>query len=692
MSDGRQMTKAECDSPGVRWGVVVWLLVVVWWGPAEVSAQVETFEYTVEQGDTCESIAEEFYGHVGGCDLIEKYNAEEGGEPNLTPGNVLELPTKVARAEALVDRKHGSVRARDPEQSWRPAEIGDELYRAWRVNTLQRARAELAFRNASQLKMREQTLVIIYGGSREDTERDRTRATLQEGKLRSKLDELAGGGGMEVDSPSAQMALGVGESLLGVDEEKTTRVANHGGEPIEVTGKGSASNQTVSVAENMGTKVEQGSAPTPPRKLPPSPGWTSEPVDVLAFGDEERTVRAAWEPVDEAEEYFVEFAADRQGIEVIRSVYVPADVTSLEVRELPPGSYFATVSTIDAEGFESIPSERREIRVVAIEYDEAQRLEGEQEPTFALGARLSAPGETACAVGDGEAEPAVRLEAVGEQEFRCRRAGGDWTVRRTIAVAKPEVEVGGRDVGEEGEVAFRRGRFGLVELAFAPSLPPGVQYVFPGVDEGALVAAPTPTGQRRVRVRIEAGEQAPSEAILEVRSSRGATLVEVPVRVAEAPAEQEREPVDEPDGPGRALRVGALGGAFGELGPGDESLGVGAGGGAVVSYLAARHFALEAWPRAVWRPRSGVRYGLDTRAMFSVPLEAVEPFVGAGFGVHGSGGGGEWRPVLGAAAGAGWWFGSAWGLRAQFGADLAFAGGEPVWMPRLQAGVVYRWR
>lgn len=654
------------------------------------TAQVETFEYTVEEGDTCESIAEEFYGHVGGCDLIDKYNADDGKQPDLTPGNVLELPTRVARAEALVDQKHGSVRAREPERSWRPAEIGDELYRSWRVNTLERARAQLNFRNASRLKMREETLVIIYGGDREETERRYTRARLQNGTLRSKLDELAGGGGMQIDSPSARAELGIGESLFEVDEAETTRVANHGGEPIEVSGKGSASDESVSVGENKGTKVEKGEPPSPPQKLPPSPTWQGEPTSVLAFGGEQRTIRASWETVEEAEEYFVELTADRRGVEVVKSAYVSADVTSLEVRELPTGSYFATVSSIDGDGFEGVPSERLAIRVVSVDYEEAQRLdEGDSAPRFALGTRLAAPGEMNCALGDGAPKPTVRLRSPGEYEFRCRSSDGRWTRRRAIEVARPKLELDGRDVSADGAVVFRRGEFGIVELAFSPSVPPDVEFMFREADERVLRASPTPTGRRRLRVKIEASDGAPERATMVARSSDGTELVTVPVRL-ESPSRGMSDDLEELPSPfDRALRVGPVGGLYGRFDTVDETSEYGIGGGLVVSYLATPHFALEAEPRVLRFPESGWQYGSGLRAVFSAPLDSVEPHLGVGFGVYSASS--DWRPVLGATAGADWWLNGDWGVRTRLGANVGFSDGDAIWLPRLQAGVLYQW-
>lgn len=540
-----------------KWVIAVCVVLASSAWSGQVQAQVETFDYTVEEGDTCESIAEEFYGHLGGCDLIEKYNPGGGSGPKISPGNVLQLPTSVAKAEAMVDRKHGSVRAREPDRSWHNANVGEELFRTWRVNTLEEARAELAFRDKSKLKMRQNTLIIIYGGSREKIRRKRSHARLEKGTLRSRLGELSGDEGLDLDTPSASAKLNKGNSLVDVEENGTTRVANHGGKPVDVSGRGSAAKKTVTVKAGMGTKVEKGKPPTPPKKLPPAPAWKPGPRNTLSLGGERSAVTAEWEPVDEAAEYFVEVAADKGGIEVMKSAYVPSDVTRLRVENLPPGTYYATVSSIDADKFEGIPSKRLRLRVLPVNYDAAARLDDGESPRFVLGSRLSAPGETKCAVEDEKPAGSVRMTAPGAFELHCIGPDGEAAEPRSFTVASPEVEVGGPGF-RDGRVEVALGQFALVDLSFDPIAPSDLNVVVRGEGMAESVeATPTPVTRKRWRVKVAPGGEKPGEATLRVRSGESQTLKEIPIRIRPgATAEKKMRGGDGSSESQRSLRVG----------------------------------------------------------------------------------------------------------------------------------------
>jgi hypothetical protein len=100
-------------------------------------------------------------------------------------------------------------------------------------------------------------------------------------------------------------------------------------------------------------------------------------------------VHGAWSPVAGARVYRVEIARMPSGRELIAAVEVPSDVSRFEIHRLPPGLYYARVSTIDGELFESRPSDAYAFEIV-------------------LG-RLDAPGEHVPAAGfdygDASEEP-----------------------------------------------------------------------------------------------------------------------------------------------------------------------------------------------------------------------------------------------------------------------------------------------
>ena len=67
--------------------------------PAPAAGTVETFEYTVRDGDTCAAIAKRFFGDAKRYDIIHQYNPGMGPTPHdLKAGRILILP-KVATAK-----------------------------------------------------------------------------------------------------------------------------------------------------------------------------------------------------------------------------------------------------------------------------------------------------------------------------------------------------------------------------------------------------------------------------------------------------------------------------------------------------------------------------------------------------------------------------------------------------------------
>ncbi|MEO0326530.1 MAG: FecR domain-containing protein, partial [Myxococcota bacterium] len=385
----------------------------------------EFFEVTVRRGDSCARIAQRYYGDWRRYDVIIRYNPElqegaPGGRcgPNLRPGVLLRLPrdpgAAAAPAEATPDARltaaRRDVQAREPEDAdWRPASRGLGLFRGWRVNTLEASTAEVTFRDTSTVHMRENTLVIIYGGEARTARRQTTRARLERGTLRSRLGELR----LDVDTPSSNASLDGGAAVVVVDEEGTSRVSNFDGGAARVRG---ATGGRVNVRPGYGSEVRRGRRPSRPRPLPPAPRWSEDgPTHFLGVVGAGGTLRGAWDPVPVARTYRVEVGLGDPGGAVLAATEVDAEVTRFELRGLPAGRYWARVSTIDAAFFEGRPSGPKRFELVHVD--------------------LRAPG--AGATEDLEPDPSLAPRAprtlvgsaiIAPEGFRCRRAGGDDTL------------------------------------------------------------------------------------------------------------------------------------------------------------------------------------------------------------------------------------------------------------------------
>ncbi len=435
--------------------------------PGESPAQ-EMVEHTVRPGETCEDIAQQLYGDgrfyyivldaLGPLPDILRTTCDRA----LTPGEVLRLPRRIpaerrppdARVTAVVR----DVRSRAPGTAWREAHQGQRLYRAWRVNTLEESQAELTFRDDSAIQLREETLVIIYGPTAEKARRTSSRAVLERGALKSRLGELRGHRELQVETPSARADLDGGDAVVSVDEENTSHVANHSGRAARV--RDAQGGGEVLVRAGMGTRVRPGGRPERPRRLLPAPIWTEgEPEVFVVIRGQPRVVAGSWRSVEGAVRYRVQIAAERDGAEPLASTETPAEVTRFEIRDLPPGVFFVTVSAIDAHGLEGPPSEPRAIRLAVIELDHrgsggsppAIGVSGEP-PQVPAGTRLAAPEGLRCAVGQAAPAEEIELSEPGRVRLRCHdHQGRQAAAIPLVVVARAEPEPGPPAEGLAGE-------------------------------------------------------------------------------------------------------------------------------------------------------------------------------------------------------------------------------------------------
>jgi hypothetical protein len=243
------------------------------------------------------------------------------------------------------------VQARAPEQtSWRDANIGLDLFRAWRVNTKDESAAEVSFADNSRAQLRENTLIVIFGVNQYQ---ERTaNVELSQGSLRTRIDELIGGQPLRIDTTAGELAVGRGSSLLGVDAAGMNRIANHGGDAVRVKSKPKAKQAPVEVAVDagMGTRMEPGKAPEPPRPLPPQPAWQQPLSTTWTSG---QPVVSGVLSANPGLQHRVEVNIEGKS-GVVFMATIPAGVDRIELRSLPKGSYRVAVAAIDAAGLEGI--------------------------------------------------------------------------------------------------------------------------------------------------------------------------------------------------------------------------------------------------------------------------------------------------------------------------------------------------
>jgi LysM repeat protein len=403
----------------MKWMMAIATFSAVFCAANTVNAQDEFIEYKVQPGDTCIGIARKVYGDGQLCyQLIDNYN-DFDSRFRIYPGQVLKLPTKEklvaskksAGADARINSHRGAVRTRAPKvSSWREAERGQDLFRAWRVDSGEKSSAEIRFlREKANLRMRENTLVVIYG----EVEREAGghHASLERGTLATRLDELAGAT-VEVETPSAVAVSEDGQGLVKVLDGGTTLVANHTSKKARVRSrrKGGAE---IALPENTGSKVVKGKDPTPPKPLPAPPKWVEDKITAFSVLGDNRAV-LEWGEVPGAAAWRIEVFDSSQ--DLVNAFVVSDHVRALELARLPAGVYSVTISTTDDEGFEGKPSPSAAVEIIDVVAEEMPFTSSKITP----GTELSF-GYLSCRFS-GEEAYSRRLLAVepGKKTIECK--------------------------------------------------------------------------------------------------------------------------------------------------------------------------------------------------------------------------------------------------------------------------------
>lgn len=519
----------------------------------EVRAQEPTLEVTVQPGETCRSLAARIYGDAEAYDRIHAHNPQMGPPPHrLSPGTVLRVPRP--EPPARLSAVHRVVERRDPDDAaFAPARTGQPLPRGTQVRTHDASSAEITFRDRAEVTVRERTLVIVYGGRRRLVERAITRAELERGALRSRLGELAGRRPLEVETPSSHASLD-GDAVVSVEDDGTSRVANHGERPATVVAGGAR----VVLPGGTGTVVRQGERPARPRRLLAAPRWRADHRGpVLGFVGRGASLRGGFDPVRGAARYRVEIARRPDGGELLGTLELGGDASRFEAEGLPEGTVYVSVSSIDEAGLEGRRSPWRAFtvrlaRLVAPGGGEVELAEAP--PRVLPGTWLVAPRGLSCAIGGGAPSTMITLRAPGRATLLCTDAAGTELAPLDVDVAPPHLVVTG---------VLVRDRASPLALSLSGRPLPSAR----------VLAVRAPDGFRAGRVRGEAGAlaaevrappDAPSRAVIALEIVAGSerialASVELPVRDPDgAASEPATEPSPVPERPAPVV-TGALG-------------------------------------------------------------------------------------------------------------------------------------
>lgn len=377
------------------------LALAVCFAPAVVDAQPRgpaprapaLTDYRVAAGDTCASIALRVYRDVRRTNLIHENNPSLGRPPHrLRPGMVLRLPRAAPRRtepDAILTETRNVVEIGAPAA--RRARGSDPLYRGTTVSTGSSSTAEVTFADESQLRLSEQTTVVILGESNTRVRR-LARAgdtTLVRGSLRAFLDDLSAPpppppsaaasappvvAARPARAPSRPIAirtsrgrvlLGRGEAALSAGEGGAVTLSVYRGESRIQSGT-----RTVLVREGFAVRAEEG-RPLTQRRLPAAPVWVSAPPALVFAERDLGRFEATWRPGESAgnsapalREWHVQVARDPSFLIVTVDTHLDPGESRVVIPGLHTGRYFVRVSAVDLDRFEGPFTPVAPVRVV----------------------------------------------------------------------------------------------------------------------------------------------------------------------------------------------------------------------------------------------------------------------------------------------------------------------------------------
>jgi hypothetical protein len=467
--------------------------------------------------------------------------------------------SSAAADDAQVAGASGAVEVQVGSGAWTPAIEGATVTAGSRIAAREQAGAQLAFGNDGRLDLRPEAVVALGAGA--------IRATVERGAVVQELGDAPAA--VRLLTGAAQVEQRGGGSLVAVDAEGVTRVANLGGGTVKVRAvkAGKPTGKSIAVTAGAGVRIRPGSAPEAPHTLPPAPRWTTPVARAAAVAGRTAPIRAEFAPSPGITTYRI--AVRTPGGDRVASLPATAgpEAGAVVIHRLRPGAYVARVIAVDADGFESRPSADLPIEVfdlpaVAAGRDDLVVMPDEPGaatteatgPTLSLGARVLVPAALTCRLGDAAARSPLVVTRVEPTALSCQRAGEEVAAPVIAGVA---LAVQLADAAAP-PVVPRRGNltlaFSLVDAAAAPAVD--------AMASGLRVVAvePTATGVD-VTVAAAAGSTGGElELVLRDAPQVSLTRVALAVESAEAPVDR----VTATGSPLGALRFEA-GGYFGYL-------------------------------------------------------------------------------------------------------------------------------
>ncbi len=264
------------------------------------------------------------------------------------------------QAEGRITALLPSVLSQAPwDETWQEARLGTQIYEHHRLQTIDKARAEITFQNKQRVQIAENSVVMIYGTQ---VVSDSTKLNigpseqirLMKGSVFVKMKSIQdtqepllvktanGEVSVALNKTAAKIELNTNNQSLVSVHEGNANVQNATGEAMKVP-------------ENFGTRVATDAPPEKPRPLPPVPELISPNLTDSLFAGQ---MLFQWKKQSPRVRF--EIAEDITFQKPLHAFVLGQDTLSLA---MPKGEWYLRLAGIDAIGLESRSSIYR-LRVV----------------------------------------------------------------------------------------------------------------------------------------------------------------------------------------------------------------------------------------------------------------------------------------------------------------------------------------
>ncbi|MBK5255014.1 MAG: LysM peptidoglycan-binding domain-containing protein [Vicinamibacteria bacterium] len=313
-------------------------------------------EYTVQVGDTLESIATKFLGASARWNELLAANPSITNPHFITPGSKIKIvPAQIVTAKrATIQQVFRQVEQMPFPRPWTKASVGGVLQERDGVRTFEKSSSELKFDNESRMIVSEESVVFLREATPSPENVSRKAIEIRAGQ--ADLDVKQGPNGVEngiefhigeTRGTTKPGSAGQGASRARRTADGGSRIMVYDGDS-EVTTAG----RTMAVPQGMGIAVSADGRTSGPEKLMQAPE-TLSPNASESFDFSNPTFD--WEPTPGAVSYTVEVCRDAAcGQLVDRAVGIR--LTRWTPRVLPIGELYWRVSAVSSSGLDSFVS------------------------------------------------------------------------------------------------------------------------------------------------------------------------------------------------------------------------------------------------------------------------------------------------------------------------------------------------